>query len=45
MADKARCRHSACKCQTDRSGGYCSDACSQGKMTAGKCGCGHPDCK
>ena len=45
MPDKTKCKGSACKCQTDKPNGSCSDSCSQNKMTGGKCGCGHPTCK
>lgn len=41
-----KCKHGACHCSGNdvKADGYCSDACKQGKMSAGKCGCGHPDC-
>jgi len=45
MASKVRCKHSGCKCQTDKPSGYCSDACSKQQAPGGKCGCGHSDCK
>jgi hypothetical protein len=45
MAQKARCKHSECKCLTDDSSGYCSGSCSQRKIAEGKCSCGHLDCK
>ena len=45
MADQ-KCKHDACHCSGSeiRGDGYCSDSCRDGKMSGGKCGCGHPEC-
>lgn len=51
MAHQEKCRHTACHCSAAEgqggtaAAGYCSEACARGEMKAGKCGCGHPDCK
>ena len=37
------CRGDGCKCQVDREGGYCSDACKSAN-DYGHCHCGHPAC-
>jgi hypothetical protein len=44
---KDRCKHSGCSCNASesRSDGYCSDACKEKRESAGRCQCGHPDCK
>lgn len=45
MAEQKKCAHSECRCRETSRNGFCSDACAQGKMAGGKCGCGHPDCQ
>ncbi len=45
MAEQGKCKASGCKCRETKVNGCCSDSCAQGKMSGGKCGCGHPDCK
>ncbi len=44
MADKKKCAHPSCTCQTEHK--YCSAYCEQHEKTAEiSCQCGHPDCK
>jgi hypothetical protein len=44
---KDRCKHSGCRCTPNdtRVDGFCSDACKEHRENAGKCQCGHGDCK
>jgi hypothetical protein len=45
MAEQGKCKSAACKCRETKVNGFCSDSCSQGKTSGGKCACTHPDCK
>jgi hypothetical protein len=40
-----QCAHDACTCLVAEIGGFCSEACELGTMTAGFCGCDHAVCR
>ncbi len=38
-----QCLNDGCHCEP-QADGFCSDACRNGKMASGHCGCGHDGC-